>query len=407
MIALIKWLFNKGAIVNEDNNQQHPLTSERKESLVPEWLAGMPKKIAFVDVETTGLTDTDRIVSFGGILLNTAAFAENRFSLKYIHLICDPGRQSHPGATRAHGYSDWLLRHQEAFSENVPTVLELMGDAELIVAHNADFDVSFINRELIAVGQSALEKPTYCTMRASRQRGFSRAGLDAAANQIGLARCGEQHSALEDAWLAMMLYLWLQQCPCRFPFSAFENAQPKNLQPAPPVPAGRLPRRKKVPSIKENADHVFERMFEDDNLQIAWELFQKKDYETALAHALESVTEDESQGKKDADGLGYELSCMILRRKGRLEEERTLLWRYFQRKLGSDITAEKIVALAVPPWGNSATARTLTTSRIPNEHMPVVSGYRPHPAVWEMAARYIRVVERLEKESVIRKPNEG
>ena len=62
----------------------------------PAWLTKMPRRIAFVDVETTGLSAEDRIVSFAAILVETAQLVENQFSLKHVHIICDPGRLSYP-----------------------------------------------------------------------------------------------------------------------------------------------------------------------------------------------------------------------------------------------------------------------------------------------------------------------
>jgi len=254
----------------------------QEETRSPAWLAKMPKRVAFVDVETTGLTEEDRIVSLAVILLETAGLIEARFSLRHVHIICDPGRKSHPRAEIVHGYSDWSLRHQEIFAENVEAVVTILNDADLIVAHNVEFDMSFINREICAAGYATLEKEDYCTMKTYRQRASGRSGLDAVAAQIGIARSGQRHTALEDAWLAMMIYLWLNDCPIRFPISVFKVMEPTNLKPVPPVPVGPLPRRKKVAAVEVGpAQPSQERIYDDDDLQAAWEFFEKKDYNAA------------------------------------------------------------------------------------------------------------------------------
>ena len=39
------------------------------------------------------------------------------------------------------------------------------------------------------------------------------AALSAVCSHIKLARSGQLHAAIEDAWLAMQIYLWLHGCP--------------------------------------------------------------------------------------------------------------------------------------------------------------------------------------------------
>ena len=39
------------------------------------------------------------------------------------------------------------------------------------------------------------------------------ASLSAVCRHIKLARSGDLHGAIEDAWLAMQIYLWLHGCP--------------------------------------------------------------------------------------------------------------------------------------------------------------------------------------------------
>jgi DNA polymerase-3 subunit epsilon len=169
-----------------------------------------------------------------------------QFDLRFIHLIFDPGKKSHPEAEAIHGYSDWVLRHQEPFDKQAQLIVELVELADLVLAHNAPFDVEFVNRELTSSAKPPISKPSFCTMLAYRERvGFGSSKLSEATARIGLARAGRSHSALEDAWLAMMLYLWLQGCPYRFGFDKFDNPAPANMREVPPALEGPLPRRKR------------------------------------------------------------------------------------------------------------------------------------------------------------------
>ena len=63
-------------------------------------------------------------------------------------------------------------------------------------------------------GLPALTRPVYCTMKGYRalELGGS-ASLSAICQHIKLARAGDLHDAIEDAWLAMQIYLWLHGCP--------------------------------------------------------------------------------------------------------------------------------------------------------------------------------------------------
>ncbi|KMO41012.1 DNA polymerase III [Methylobacterium variabile] len=208
----------------------------------PDWLGWLPSRLVAIDVETTGLAETDRMVSFGAVALDTASLAAGLPEVACHHLIFDPGRASHPRAEAVHGYDDWLLRHQDPAGIHAGTLAAVLAGADLVVAHNAAFDLGFLRRELHAAGLPPVAARVYCTMEAYRRRGEKgRAALDAVCRRIGLARAGTRHGALEDAWLALRAYLWLQACPvavARPPLSA-----PTNLRQVPPRPEGPLPPR--------------------------------------------------------------------------------------------------------------------------------------------------------------------
>ena len=63
-------------------------------------------------------------------------------------------------------------------------------------------------------GLPALTRPVYCTMKGYRALDLGgSASLSAVCHHIKLARTGDLHDAIEDAWLAMQIYLWLHGGP--------------------------------------------------------------------------------------------------------------------------------------------------------------------------------------------------
>jgi DNA polymerase-3 subunit epsilon len=184
-----------------------------------QWNRDLPQSAVFVDVETTGLSSADRVVSLGAIWLSTPSVCGAPLPVSFIHLVFNPERRSHPYAARVHGYSDAFLAGQDPFVLYADFVRQYLACADVIVAHNASFDLSFINRELRIANEYELDMRVFCTMQGCRRRGTKGAGLEKVCADIGLGRAQRTHGALEDAWLAMMIYLWLHECPYIRPFA--------------------------------------------------------------------------------------------------------------------------------------------------------------------------------------------
>jgi DNA polymerase-3 subunit epsilon len=174
----------------------------------------LPASVVFCDVETTGLGHHDRIVSFGGIGMISRDLARGGPGPEYLYLVFNPGTENRRHAERIHGFSDSALRLQDPFAVHAADVWRFLTSYELLVAHNAAFDLRFINREMRLSGLPALTRPVYCTMKGYRalELGGS-ASLSAVCRHIKLARAGDLHGAIEDAWLAMQIYLWLHGGP--------------------------------------------------------------------------------------------------------------------------------------------------------------------------------------------------
>ncbi|WP_304243757.1 PolC-type DNA polymerase III [Gracilinema caldarium] len=97
--------------------------------------------IAF-DTETTGLEPrTDRIVEIGAVKFDSLG-PIGRFSV-----LINPGIPMPEAASKVNGISDDMLRKQPPMEAVLPDFLRFIGSG-ILVAHNAPFDVSFINAAL-------------------------------------------------------------------------------------------------------------------------------------------------------------------------------------------------------------------------------------------------------------------
>ena len=183
--------------------------------------------VVFVDVETTGLGVDDRIVGFGGVKLSLDAPGE----ITTLNLLFNPGRPCAAGATRVHGWSDKALANQDPIDAYAPALRRWLDGADLLVAHHAAFDIRFLNQAFTAHGAPPVAGPTECTMLDYRSRGEGSAALDDIAARMGLP-ARRAHTALEDAWRCMQVWLWLRNLPWRLDFALAADPGPANFRAA-------------------------------------------------------------------------------------------------------------------------------------------------------------------------------
>lgn len=106
-------------------------------------LCSQPLRVAVVDTETTGLYPSrDRIVEIA-IILVEAERSTGRLQreLARYDALQDPGFPMPSGAYAIHGISDAMVKGRRI---DMGTVEDLLGGADLLVAHNAGFDKGFV-----------------------------------------------------------------------------------------------------------------------------------------------------------------------------------------------------------------------------------------------------------------------
>jgi hypothetical protein len=162
-------------------------------------------------------------------------------------------------------------------------------------------------------------------MDACRELGI-RASLDAVSRKLGLARSTRQHGALEDAWLAMMVYLWLHGCPTR--------AAPFNLVPVTPRwPVGddRVPANAASNAGRSLAGTTDEAARIDALVEKGKQLKRDHSYEQAEALLLEEVARQEAAARTTGRGVApwyYEQLAVIYSKQHRYRDEVLILERY-------------------------------------------------------------------------------
>jgi len=165
------------------------------------------REIVF-DTETTGLERLeDRVIEIGGVELINKFPTGRRFH-KYIN---PQGRQVHPEALAVHGISNEQLLDKPTFAEILDEFLEFFDGAKL-VAHNAMFDLGFINAELARLGKAEIqaERIIDTLALARRKHPMGPNSLDALCKRYGIENGHRTlHGALLDSEILAEVYIEL------------------------------------------------------------------------------------------------------------------------------------------------------------------------------------------------------
>jgi DNA polymerase-3 subunit epsilon len=165
------------------------------------------REIVF-DTETTGLDpySGDRLVEIGCIELL------NRFPTgKTFHCYFNPERDMPEAAFNVHGLSIDFLKDKPLFADKVEELVAFLGDDQL-VAHNAMFDLGFLNAELDRAGQAtvARERMVDTLLIARRKHPGASNRLDDLCTRYSIDNSRRvKHGALLDAELLAEVYVEL------------------------------------------------------------------------------------------------------------------------------------------------------------------------------------------------------
>lgn len=166
------------------------------------------REIVF-DTETTGFNHSgdDRIVEIGCVeMINHTPTG------KTFHCYINPEREVPEEVVRVHGLTTEFLSDKPKFAEIAQDFIDFIGDANL-VAHNAVFDINFINAEFRRLGMPEVSFDRMVDTLAISRKKLSHLGahnLDRLCNYYGIDNSHrELHGALLDARLLAEVYIEL------------------------------------------------------------------------------------------------------------------------------------------------------------------------------------------------------
>lgn len=156
------------------------------------WPTAYPQGYAVVDVETTGLSRDDRIISAAVYRLDTRGDVVDHW-----YTLVNPERD--PGPTWIHGLTTDVLDGAPLFPEIVAELSARL-DGRVLVAHNAMFDWSMLAREYARAGHTAPVRQRLCTIALAKELALPLPNhkLASLAAHFGVVQ-QQAHHALDDA----------------------------------------------------------------------------------------------------------------------------------------------------------------------------------------------------------------
>jgi DNA polymerase-3 subunit epsilon len=161
-----------------------------------------------MDTETTGLdpANGDRLIEIGCVEIVNRIPTGREF-----HRYLNPERDIDRGAVDVHGLTSEFLRGKPLFKDVADEFLHFIADAPL-VAHNATFDLAFLNAELARLAMPSLraERLVDTLALARRRHPAGPNSLDALCKRYGIDNSERmKHGALMDSLLLASVYVEL------------------------------------------------------------------------------------------------------------------------------------------------------------------------------------------------------
>ena len=166
------------------------------------------REIVF-DTETTGLDpfSGDRIVEIGAVELSNHVPTGRTY-----HQYINPLRSISEEVVKVHGLTEEFLSDKPTFEEICDDFMAFVGSDAYLVAHNASFDMNFLNYQLKEVGRPTFDMSKVVDTLVLARKRFpgSRVNLDDLCRRFGVDNTKRtKHGALLDSELLAEVYLEL------------------------------------------------------------------------------------------------------------------------------------------------------------------------------------------------------
>ena len=168
-----------------------------------DWLAAVYDTAAFIafDTETTGLDPVSgRIVEIGAVKF------DRRGIVARYNVLINPEMPMPEEAGKVNGITDEMLKDKPLIADVFPDFFDFIGTG-VLVAHNAPFDINYVNAELKRAGKTPLTNKVVDTRIFAKEvfPGLSSYALQDLAVQFGITAL-EAHRAEDDARVCMELF---------------------------------------------------------------------------------------------------------------------------------------------------------------------------------------------------------
>ena len=160
-----------------------------------------------IDTETTGLNykGGDRVIEVACVeLINHISTGNN------LQFYCSTEKKIDAGAMKVHGITNAFLEKHPSFESQSDVFLDFIKEDVLII-HNSDFDMGFLNNELRLIKKPPLKNDVIDTVQLARKTLNTRiANLNYLCNRFSIDLSSRKlHGALLDCQLLAMVYLEL------------------------------------------------------------------------------------------------------------------------------------------------------------------------------------------------------
>jgi len=171
-------------------------------------VTALPYSFTVFDVETTGLSakSGDRIVEIAGVRIEGGEMKED---VAFMSLV-NPEREISWEAGSVNRISNSEVKSAPKIDQVLPKFLTF-AEGSFLIAHNAEFDLGFLESEKEMCWGYIDIPECFCTMQFSRSvfPAEFRHNLDIVAARLGLKETGVRHRALPDVLLTGKVFLEL------------------------------------------------------------------------------------------------------------------------------------------------------------------------------------------------------